>query len=249
MFVKSENIRPLISNDLCRLLDDLLSLANGTQLIFLDEKEFTIKTGKSLYLSDGEACLTGSPEQLIICLKSLDSITQEIELSIAHELGHMWLRFHDFPCERMYRDPIKQQYFDICFGPLLEIMEHFIFFPWLNDLYKINLYERENQRLANFIRNEFPKRKVESDQISFILNLLNYIKFNLQSDNKYWQDKLRTAYRKKGLINLCDTAETVMSIIRKLSRNSPNKANFLEKYSEVLEVLNIRSEIWPDFLT
>lgn len=239
--MNSKEIRAQLSPALQKLLDNVLSYSDGRPLEFVDEGKYAKITGKSPKLSAGEACFTGSEQRFIICLKSLELITPENELSIAHELGHLWLLLHGFPKEGQYADAERQDAYERCCGPLRDIMEHAIFYPWLNDNYKIDLYKRENQRLVDFIRNDLPKRK---DQISLILN---YIKFKIQTDEKYWQDRLNKAYSRTDLTGLKDKGESVLPSIQELVSKPPNSQLFVAKYCDALNALNIKREIWPDF--
>lgn len=245
MLISSEQIRSKLSPILQRLMDDVLAKSDGRPLVFGDAQEHQNIIG--LPFPPGcIACLIPTSKSFIICIKQLDSISDEEEKQIAHELGHLWLTFHDFPREKRSNLSDKQQRYDICFGPLLEIMEHAIFYPWLKTNYGIDLYKIGNQRLYEFLHGELPNRKIESegDQIPLIMN---YLKFKIESDDSYWQERLSKAYSKVKFVNLKEIVERLLPIIQQVASKSPDSQCFITKFREALEIMNIKPEIWPDF--
>ncbi|MBI4377895.1 MAG: hypothetical protein HY578_02235 [Nitrospinae bacterium] len=197
-------------------------------------------------MTEDEACFTGSEKRFFICLKSLAPMTPEKELPVSHEMGHLWLTLHSFPRENRNISDEQQKRYDSLFGPLLEVMEHAIFYPWLKNNYGIDLYRVGNQRLVDFLKNKFPNRKNESqgDQVSLILN---YIKFKVESNSSYWQERFSRAYSKNKFIDLKLVGERVLPIIQELASKPPDPQYFIKKYREVLETMNIEQELWPDF--
>lgn len=248
MLISSDQIKSQFSSNLQKLMEDVLAHSDGSRpLVFCDEEEFHKVTGNPLQQND-VACLLPSDQMCRICLRHLDSITTEVELAIAHELGHLWLQFHRFPRKKMFTDAIKQEAYRYCFGPLLDIMEHAVYYPWLRDNYNFDLYKVGNQRLVDFIKNEIPKRTIvsQADEISL---MLNYIKFHVESNNLYWQEKLRKAYSKPVFLSLKEIAERPLPVIMELSADPINPHTFIETYRNVLELMDIERSIWPSFLT
>lgn len=245
MLIHSKDIKPQLSSILRKLMDDvLLQSSNNRPLVFMDEEEYTETSGRSPELSDGEACFTGNDQRFIICLKSLERITHEEELSIAHELGHLWLLFCGFSPERMYGDDEseRQEAYKQFLGPLRAIMEHTIFYPFLKSNYQIDLYKVGNKRLSAFIKGDIHKLKSISDTASLILS---YIKFGVESDDDYWKEKLSKIYSKPDYAGCKEKAEKLLPIIT--SNNTPTPKDFINKYRQVLKTLDIKQELWPDF--
>lgn len=247
MLINSNQIKPQLSSILQRLMDDVLAKSDGRPLVFGDAQEYQKILGTP-FPPGTCACLTGNDKRFIILInvEQLSSITDKEEQEIAHEFGHVWLSLHDFPRERQYNSTDRQKMYDICFGPLLDLMEHAIFYPWLNTNYKINLYKVGNQRLVDFLHNELPNRRIESegDQVSLIMY---HLKFKIESDDPYWQGRLDKAYAKATFVELKSVGEKLLSIIQELVSKSPAPQYFITKYREALKVMKIEQEIWPDF--
>jgi hypothetical protein len=242
----SEDIRSQLSPTLQKLLDDVLAKSDGSrQLEFGDSQEHQ-RFYVNSFPEGAIACLIPTSKSFIICIKQLDSISDEEEKEIAHELCHLWLTFHGFPRERVSDDPQQNEAYKQYVGPLHAIMEHAIFYPWLKNNYGIDLYRVGNQRLVDFLKNKFPNRKNESqrDQVSLFLN---YIKFKVESDSSYWQERLSRAYSKNKFIDLKLVDERVLPIIQELTSKSLDPHYFIAKYREVLEIMDIKREISPDF--
>jgi hypothetical protein len=248
MLISSEQIKPSLSPNLQRLVDDVFAKSDGScQLEFGDAQEYQKILGTP-FPPGTCACLTGNDKRFIILInvEQLSSITDKEELEIAHEFGHVWLSLYDFPRERQYNSTDRQKMYDICFGPLFDLMQHAIFYPWLKTNYEIDLYKVGNQRLVSFLRNELPNLRIESegDQVSLIMN---YLKFKIESDDPYWQERLHKAYSKTPFKDLREIAEKALPIIQELISKSTDPQYFVEKYRKVLEAMNIKREIWPDF--
>lgn len=228
-------------------MDDVLAKSNGSHTL-----EFSDALEHQKYLTDEKnACIISGKNKSIIVVKQLDPITDKEELAIAHELGHLWLLSHNFPRERQYdlsaeAEQERQERYDICFGPLLEIMEHAIFYPHLKADYKINLYEPGNERLVDFIRKVLPNRKIQSDGDKISL-ILNYVKFKIESNENYWHEMLDRSYSRTEFLDFKGTGQKLLSIIQELARNPLDSQYFIAKYREILEVMDIEDKIWPDF--
>lgn len=227
-------------------MDDVLANSDGRLLQFVDEDEYIGITGASPNLSDDEACCTSNDQLVIICLKSLIPINPEKELSIAHELGHVRLRFYGFPDEETISDPVKKEFFELFTGPLRDIMEHAIFYPWLKNDYNIDLYEKKGKpRIVNFIKNDLPLVSVKS-QDKVMLLMLNYVKHSVETNNTYWLERLRNVYEKK-LIQSKELGERILQIMRQLSTATPDAKQYIDKYIDILNILGIKRELWPQF--
>lgn len=248
MIIDSDQIRPQLSRVLQRLMTDVLAKSDGSRpLEFGDAQEHQKMMGVP-FPREARACLIPSNKRFIIIIE-LGSIRSEDEIEIAHELGHLWLHLHNFPRERQYIIPDEQERqdrYNKLFGPLLEIMEHAIFYPWLKTIYKIDLYKVGKQRLVDFLRNELPNRKIESDGDRVSLTL-NYLKFKVESDDLYWQERMHKAYTKGEFVKLREKAEGSLPIIQELATKTPDPQDFIGKYCDVLKACNIKREIWPDF--
>jgi hypothetical protein len=244
MIIDSDQIRLQLSPVLQRLINEVLAKSGDLPLQFWDSQEYEMNRRESLK-TGGKACSFKGNGFLVIVLQKFEQICKE-ELTIAHELGHLWLQSHGLPRQGSFKSEEEKEGYKYCFGPLLEIMEHAIFYPWLKTTYKIDLYKVGNKRLVDFLRNELPHRKTESkgDQVSLIMN---YFKFKVESDNHYWQERIYKAYSKGEFVKLREKAEGSLPIIQELTGKTPDPQFFIEKYHKVLEILNIKQEIWPDF--
>ena len=252
MLIDSEDIKSQFTENLQKLMEYIISRFSGFPLIFWDKKEFEEKLGIP-FLPEGTGCCFKDKDKLVIALKELDSIFLQ-EPIIAHELGHFWLESHGFP--RRQQGPFKtkdeEDRYNICFRPLLEIMEHAIYYSWLKVNYSFDLYSVGDKRLVNFLRNELASlcnkylaNKHEGEKVTLILS---YIKFNVEADNRYWQDRLEKAYSKGILAEIRHTAQQVLPIIRSLSNQEPDSKCFKEKYLKVLGNIGIDKQFWPEYM-
>ena len=251
MLINSREVKSQFTENLQKLMEYVMRRFSGFPLIFVDKKE-SEKTWGIPFIDGGVAYSFKDKERLVIALKELDSIFLQ-EPIIAHELGHFWLESHGFP--RRQQGPFKtkdeENRYDTCFRPLLEIMEHTIFYPWLKVNYSFDLYSTGNERLVNFLRNEisslcnkYSANKYQGDKVTLILY---YIKFHMEADNRYWQGRLENAYSKGMLVEMRDTAQRVLPIIRSLANQEPDSKCFKEKYCEVLKTMRINEQLWPEF--
>lgn len=244
MIIDSQELWPQVGPIVQKLMDDVLSISDGRRpLKFTDEDGYRELTGKSIKLAEGEAFFNSNNKCFIICLKPFMPINAERELSIAHELGHMWLRLKDYPQEGAINDPYKQEAYDKCCGPIFDIMQHAIIYPWLKETYGIDLYERGKNRLISYI-GELPKKEAKTEANEFE-HKLYYIKHNIESADVYWLGKLSNKYSKPKLSGCKQIAENVLSVIRQLGHCPLDADSFLKKYQEVLRVLNIKEDAWP----
>jgi len=243
-----DQVRLQITPSLQKLLNDVLLESDDLRpLMFGDEIEFTTIKGKP-FPTEANACFNPFGEQFIIFIKHLYKIGSKEEYAIAHELGHLWLLFLGLPPERITTDKDRQGNWDTFFGPLREIMEHAVYYPLLKTEYKIDLYKIGNERLYDFIKSQLPTFKNESAQEKLLL-ILNYIKYVVESDSPYWQDRLHKAYSKKAL-DVKNIADTLLPIVQELS-SAKDTRFFISQYRKVLKILDIDfgcpEEQWPKF--
>lgn len=242
-----DEIRSQITPSLQKLLNDVLLESDGSCLLrFGDKLEFQKIKGRP-FPEGTNACFNPFREQFIIFVNQIDEITSKEEHAIAHELGHLWLLLLGLPPEKITTDKDRQDNWDTFFGPLREFMEHAVYYPLLRTEYKIDLYETGNERLVDFIKRQLPTLKNESAQEKLLL-MLNYIKYAVESDNHYWQDRLHKAYSKKTL-DVKNIADSLLPIVQELASTKDTRF-FISQYRKVLETLNTHFDIpqqWPKF--
>lgn len=201
------------------------------------------------------AALLPSAEVFIIIVRGLKSekVTVEQELAIAHELGHLHLTLRGFPREKRIGNTSnkKQEAYVYFFGPLLEIMEHAVFYPWLKSKYEFDLYKVGNTRLAtNFKEKILPGQS--KNRYSEPAVMVHYIKWMTECDNKYWQERFYKVYS-KNFNGYVEVLNNCVSIIKELTNGSPHPDSFIKKYRAVVDniipkLIIIEKESYPDFL-
>src|SRR5574341_201025 len=152
MEIDYRNVSDKFSPALQRLANDVAEQWKGMPLFFWDSQSYANLYGIPMD-EGGTACAFRHNNQLIIALPELDTLLQQ-ERSVAHELGHLWLGAKKFPRQGRFKSDNEESAYRTCFGPLLEIMEHSIIYPWFNKAYNINLYEDGNGRLSRFLRDK-----------------------------------------------------------------------------------------------
>jgi hypothetical protein len=189
-------------------------------------------------------------KQFIIFLKQISILTKKEELDIAHELGHLWLFLCNFSLTIKTNNKTKQEAYDTFFGLLLDIMARSIFYSYILDNYKINLYEVANSRLIDYVENIFPGLNNTSKEENLCLTLY-YLKYIVESDDQHWRSIMHKAYSNKTPDNLKIIEDSLLPIIHELE-NEPNPVNIKEVYRAVLEVLEINSviprELWLELI-
>ena len=246
-----DEVRSQITPSLQKLLNDILLEFNDPHpLMFGDEIEF--KTIKGMPFSiETNACFSPFRDRFIIFLKHIDKIGREDEYDIAHELGHLWLLLLGLPPEMKTTDKDRQVSWDTFFSPLRDSMEHAVYYPLIKDKYQIDLYKIGNERLVDFIRNQLPNLKNGSAPEKLLL-MLNYIKYEVESDDHYWIERLHEAYSKKALDvkNVADSL--LLPVVQKLARTKDAQF-FISQYRKVLIILDthfgVPAELWPTFVT
>ena len=197
MLIDSGDVKSQFTENLQKLMEYIMSRFPSFPLIFVDKREYEEKWGIP-FMSGGCACSFIFEGKLFVVLKELDSILMQ-EASIAHELGHFWLESQGFPRrpQGLFKTKDEEERYNICFYRLHEIMEHSIFYPWLKDNYNFDLYAIGTKRLVEFLSNELPKlsneysiHKYQKQEIRLILN---YLKYNTESDDRDLQDRLEKA--------------------------------------------------------
>lgn len=248
MLKSVDEVKNQITQNLRQLVDDVLLESNDPRpLMFGDEQEFKIIRGVPFPI-ESNACFMPSRERFIVFVKHIDTIGSDAEHAIAHELGHLWLFLLGLPPEKITTDRDRQEIWDTFFGPLREIMEHEVYYPLLKTKYQIDLYKIGNERLFDFIKSQFPSLKNKTAPEKLLL-MLNYIKYNVESDNSYWQERLHKAYSKKAQ-DVKNVAECLLPIVQTLA-STRDVQLFISQYRKVLGILNahfdVREELWPNF--
>lgn len=243
-----DEIRLQITPSLQNLLRDVLLESDDKRpLMFGDEQEFMAMKGKSFPI-EANACFNPFQDRFFIFLKAIDKIGSKEECAIAHELGHLWLLLLGLPPEKKTNDLDRQTSWDTFFSPLREIMEHEVYYPLLKTEYKIDLYKIGNERLVDFVKNQLPTLKSGSTQEKLLL-ILNYIKYAVESDDPYWQDRLHKSYSKKAS-DVQNTACSLFQIVQELS-STKDVQLFISQYRKALKFLDthfgIPGELWPKF--
>ncbi len=215
MWKTSEEIKSQLTPTFQKLINDILAKSDGSSpLIFADEQKYQ-KIFSTPFQLDINACFWFDNKQFYIFLKQLDVVTIKEELDIAHELGHLWLFLCNFPHEKRTTNKDRQNAYDTFFGPSHDIMGHAIFYPYLKNRYKINLYKVGNNRLIEFIKNQLPSMKYISQGEKLLL-MLNYIRYVIESDDQHWRGILHKAYSEKAPDNLKIIEESLLPIIHEL---------------------------------
>jgi hypothetical protein len=252
MWKTSDEIKSQLTPNYQKLLDDVLAKSDGSyQLYFADEQEHKREL-KRPFPFGVNACFEPDIEnkQFFIFLKQICVITKKEELDIAHELGHLWLRLCNFPLTKRTTNRYKQKIYDVYLSPLFDTMSHSIFYSYILNNYKINLYEVGNSRLIDFIKNQLPSLNNTSKEESLRLTLY-YIKYVVESDDQHWLGILHKAYSEKAPDNLRIAEDSLLPIIHELV-NEPNPENFNGKYRAALEVIednfDISRDLWPEFV-
>jgi len=250
MLKSADEVRTQIAPNLQKLLNDIrLESDDPRPLMFGDEQEFKISKGYPF--PDGvNACIDSSQNKHIIFLKQIDKIGTKEEDDIAHELGHLWLLLLGLPSERvMLINTYRQTNWDAFFGPLREIMEHAVYYPILKNKYQIDLYKIGNKRVADFITDQLPGlNNITANEKLFLI--LNYIKYEVESDDQYQLEKLHDAYS-EIVSDVKTIADKVLHIVQKLA-GITDAHLFISQYRKVLEILDthfgVPAELWPNFV-
>ena len=243
-------IRSQISLNLQKLLNDsLLESYDPRPLMFGDEQEFKTIKGKPFH-AETNACFSPFKDRFIIFLKQIDKIGGKEECDIAHELGHLWLLLLGLLSEKESTNRDRQMAWDAFFEPLRGIMEHAVYYPLIKNKYQIALYKIGTQRLNDFIKSQLPNLKNESEPEKLLL-LLNYIKYEVESDDHYALERLHNVYSKKAL-DVKNVADRLLPVIQELA-STKDAQFFISQYQKVLEFItghfNIPTELWPSFVT
>jgi len=245
-----DEIRAQITPNLQKLLNDILLESDDPRpLMFGDEQEFKTIKGKP-FPTETNACFNPFLDRFIIFLKHIDKVGSKEQYDIAHELGHLWLLFLGLPSEKKTTDRDRQESWDTFFSPLRDSMEHAVYYPLIKDKYQIDLYKIGNKRLADFIRRQLPNLKNESTPEKLLLTL-NYIKYEVESDDRYWLERLHKAYSKEAL-DVINVGDCLLPLVQKLA-STKDAQFFISQYRKVLEILNthfgVPVELWPTFVT
>jgi hypothetical protein len=245
-----DEVKSQISLSLQKLLNDsFLQFDDPRPLKFGDEQEF--KTIKGNFFPIGiNACFSPSEDRFIIFLNQIDKIGSKEECDIAHELGHLWLLLLGLPSEKESTNRDRQAAWDTFFGPLREIMEHAVYYSLIKNIYQINLYKIGTERLDHFIKSQLPSLKNESEPEKLLL-LLNYIKYEVESDDHYALEGLHNAYSKKAL-DVKNVADILLPIVRELA-SMKDAQFFIVQYRKILKIIGtdfcIPENLWPNFAT
>ncbi len=251
MLKTSDEIKSQLSHDLQKLIDDVLAKSDDNcPLYFADEHEHNSRLRRPFPFGVNARFLPDiKNKQFFIFLKQISIITKSEELDIAHELGHLWLFLCNFPKTKKTNNKYKQDIYEVYLGPLYDIMEHSIFYPYIVNNYNTNLYEVGNNRLIDFIKKQLPSLNNTSNEESLRLTLY-YIKYVVESDNQHWLGKLHNAYSEKAPDSLRIAEDSLLPIIRELA-NEPNPEKLKGKYRAALEVIednfDISRGLWPEF--
>jgi hypothetical protein len=246
-----DEIKTQLTPNLRSLLNDiLLEGANDPRpLMFGNEQEFNTIKGMP-FPADIDACFIPFLDRFIIFLKRINMISLKEENNIAHELGHLWLLFLGLPSEKRSSNVDRQASWDTFFSPLRDIMEHAVYYPLMKSRYQIDLYKIGNERLVNFITDQLPNIGNESEPEKLLL-ILNYIKYEVESDDHYWLEKFHEVYSKKA-IDVNNIADSLLPLVQKLA-GAKDAQLFISQYRKVLETLgyhfHIPVEHWPTFVS
>jgi hypothetical protein len=243
-------VRSQISPNLQKLLNDsLLESDDPRPLMFGDEQEFKTIKGKPFH-AEINACFSPVKNRFIIFLKQIDKIGSKEECDISHEIVHLWLLLLGLPSEKESTNRDRQAAWDTFFGPLREIMEHAVYYPLIKNIYQINLYKIGTERLDHFIKSQLPSLKNESEPEKLLL-LLNYIKYEVESDDHYALEGLHNAYSKKAL-DVKNVADILLPVVRKLA-SIKDAQFFIAQYRKILKIIGtnfcIPENLWPNFVT
>ncbi len=244
-----DEIRAQISPNLQKLLNDILLESDDPRLLmFGDEQEFKTIKGKPFPI-ETNACFNPFLDRFIIFLKHIDKIGSKEQYDIAHELGHLWMLLLGLPSEKKTTDRDRQESWDTFFSPLRDSMEHAVYYPLIKDKYQIDLYKIGNKRLADFIRRQLPNLKNESTPEKLLL-MLNYIKYEVESDDHYWLERLHQAYSKKA-VDVITAGDSLLPLVQKLA-STKDAQFFISQYRKVLKILDthfrVPVELWPTFV-
>jgi hypothetical protein len=245
-----DEIRAQIAPNLQMLLNDILLESNDTRpLYFGDEQEFKTIKGTP-FPAETNACFNPFPDQFIIFLKRIDKLDSKEQYDIAHELGHLWLLLSGLPSEKKTTNEDKQASWDTFFSPLRDSMEHAVYYSLIKDKYQIDLYKIGNKRLADFITRQLPDLKNESTPEKLFL-MLNYIKYEVESDDHYLLETLHKNYSIKAL-DIISIGDCLLPLVKKLA-SVKDAQFFISQYRKVLEILDthfgVPMKLWPTFVT
>ena len=158
MWKTSDEIKSQLTPTFQKLINDILAKSDGSRpLIFADEQEYQ-KIFSTPFSLEDNAWFVSDSKQFLIFLRQLSVVTNKEELDIAHELGHMWLILCNYP-EKSIKKNFIQNESNTIFVILHNIMDHAIFYPFLKNQYKIDLYKIGNNRLSDFIKDQLPGMK------------------------------------------------------------------------------------------
>ncbi len=100
MLKTSDEIKSQLTPNYQKLIDDVLAKSDGSHpLYFADEQEHHNKFGTP-FPTEINARFWFDNKQFYIFIEQLDEVTIDVELGIAHELGHLWLFLRNFPKEK-----------------------------------------------------------------------------------------------------------------------------------------------------
>ena len=81
--------------------------------------------------------------------------------------------------------------------------------------------------------------------------MLNYIKYEVEADDHFWQERLHKAYSKKAL-DVKNIADSLLPDVQKLA-STKDAQFFILQYRKVLKIIetyfHIPMELWPNFAT
>lgn len=237
--LNSSALQPYLSAKLQNMMIDVLHKSSNHPLTFHDEDLHRQRSGKP-FSPEIRACIFLDKNDSKICLKKLKEVTlrkqpneDRNEISIAHELGHLLLRFFDFP--------IIQSSDDVQ-GELFNIMQHAVFFPLVKANYHFDLYQEANQRLREFLKNNHFRTQRGWE--------IDFIKYKVEANDGEALDQMEKTIT-KSLQRRSEQIDQVVFdgiiSIQSLSNGSPNPDTFKNTYRDVFKNFGFSAEKWPKF--